>query len=134
MLVGVVLTGRDLDPTLVTSLLGMSPTRAHRRGEKMPRRTDREYPSGVWSLESGLSSTESLEAQLTALLDRLEPRAEAIARLVASGVDGAFFCSYFIERATGRVALSGPILMRMSAFGLDFVVDVYCEEPSDGES
>lgn len=44
--------GENLDPAAVTKLLGVKPTRSHRKGDEHPRRKIL-YDTGAWTLSSG---------------------------------------------------------------------------------
>lgn len=123
--VSVRFVGPDVDPSLVTSRLGIAPTRAHTRGEALPSHPSRTYPTGVWSLDSGLSETEPLEVQLSSLLNRLEQVANTVRDLTSSGYYCDFFCSHFPDRNVGRIELTPRTLSRIAAMGIGLTIDVY---------
>lgn len=130
--VSFVLVGPELDPDAITSLLGLQPTRSYRRGETMRTRPMHRYPTGSWSLESGLPTSEPIDVQIISLLGRLEGRATEIRNLVHSGLDGGFYCTYSMGSKLGRIRLTSPVLARIGNLDLDITIDVDYEEDETG--
>ncbi|MFF5219394.1 DUF4279 domain-containing protein [Micromonospora sp. NPDC000442] len=69
--------GLDFDPAHVTQLVGLEPTRVHRRGEAMGQRIHR---SSGWYVDVPQRDEYDTELLLTELLDVIEPHAEGLAR------------------------------------------------------
>ena len=107
------LRGDALDPDVVTSATGLTPYRAHRKGDRRPSNDQRceagraelaPWRSGLWSLnsESALPRTDNhLEDHLNWLLDQLEPVAETLKQFCADdALTADFFCGYFMHHRT----------------------------------
>jgi hypothetical protein len=129
ILVSFVLTGPSLDPDAVSSLLGLTPTRSHRRGEAT--RSGRPYAIAIWGLDSGCGPSEALETQLDSLLHQLQPRSGEIRALLRSGVDAGFYCTYSLSADTGRIRLSPQVLARVASLRAQLVIDVVGEGPPE---
>jgi hypothetical protein len=119
--------GDSLVPQRVTDLLGLSPTHAHARGDPHPIRSnpDLRWRSGAWMLDSQQSPDAPLDQHLRDLLDRLEPKAEAIRELVAEGLRASFSCGCFLEKENEGTTLPPQTLGRIAALGADLDLDIY---------
>ncbi len=120
--------GPDVHPALITARLGINPSRAHEKGEPMPRRPAHAYPTGAWCIDSPLPASQPFETQISALLDRLALVSTGIQNLASSGLIGEFYCSYFIEGTQGTVDLSSSTLARIGALPARLLIAIYCEE------
>jgi hypothetical protein len=86
--------GPDLDPGAVTSVTGVHPDNAWRRGDPRPR-TGIPYLEGAWSLDSGLGPSDEFHDHLDALLARLRPGWTAFVDLgnrFEASVETAIYC------------------------------------------
>lgn len=123
VIVSFVLAGPNLDPTEVTSEIGLRPTRAYRKGEAMPR-PGHYYATGLWSLKSSRAPSASLEEQIASLLNELEPRAAEVRRTVRTGIDAGFYCTCAVGNPPIRVCLTASTLSRLGELNLDLVMDI----------
>src|SRR5262245_42055319 len=91
----------SLDPLDVTLALRLPATFVCRRGEPRLGRNGRTgkvreyapYSAGMWSMSSEKwVNSPRLQVHLAWLLDQLEPKATAIGKLFAAGVEADFFC------------------------------------------
>jgi hypothetical protein len=118
----------DLDPDAVTVALGLAPTEAHRRGE--PRRTRRAtitgkpptYRVGIWWLDSPLPTSATVQEHVEWLLDRLEPRAEEVRKIAATGIKPDFFVSVLPLSTQFGFELSPEVMRRIAALNIWFGV------------
>lgn len=120
--------GDDLDPDVVTRLLGIEPTQALRRDQLVPTATNvRRQETGVWLLKSeGKVSSTSLERHLIYLLDRIEPQLAALAAYLAAGEATAdFFCFWLSATGHGGPILSADVMRRVGATGAELGIDFY---------
>src|SRR3954470_17673498 len=70
----------DLEPWAVTALIGVEPTRSHRKGERFSEERP-VYAQGAWLLEVTMKAPDGPEEALSALLDLL-PASNAVWRRV----------------------------------------------------
>jgi hypothetical protein len=132
------LTSADLDPAEVTARLRLQPDHTHRRGEPYlshvrPGRIAvyASFPRGLWLMSSGgRVQSPRLAAHLDWLLRELEPRADEVRALIASGIGGDIYCwsCGWTRRAP---AISRRLRERAAALGLAIVVDHHLELEPD---
>lgn len=124
--------GDNLDTELVSSLLEIKPDHAHRKGEFNSRKNKLgkivlgpKYKTGIWSINSNLPETSTLEEHLVSLLDRLEPVSDKILQLSAEGYRIDIFCGYFFNHGfNGGFDISPLVLTRMGKMGIYLAVSV----------
>lgn len=127
------LSGDDLDPTEVSRLLGVEPTRAHAQGDTHSNSQGRVYYRrfGLWLLRGSDDGEASLEEGLIGMLDRLPP--DAIVALVERGYKADFFCGLFLDHFNEGVVLSPSTLGRIARLGAELDLDIY-SMPNDEEN
>ncbi len=127
------ITGYGDDPAPVTDLLGLTPTHVWRRGdafcEDVP---EARRLRSQWMLASGLPAHEAgFGAHARALLEMLEPRAEAVQRAAqqwqVSLVVGSFF-----HHGDPALYLDEDVLTRLAALGLEASFDQIEHRPGFG--
>ncbi len=131
--VQVTLTGEDLDPDLVTTLLTIEPTTTGRRGEERrvtPEGERKLWESGVWSHEVSSSDdvTECRDHQLLSLVDAIEPQLD---RLRGAGLERIYFY-YTLASSIGlmNVRLRPETMRRLGAIDADLYVSCFdCFNP-----
>jgi hypothetical protein len=125
------ISGDTLDPERITARLGLQPTRAFAKGDLSPpgRVTGRKYRRrvGLWSLQSPLPTTASLDDHLSHLLDQLDPHADAVGALVREGYQADFFCGCFLEAFNRGMELPATTLRRIAALEATLGLDIYCD-------
>ena len=115
--------GDELDPVELTRRLGAEPTASRRKGDNMPN-VERTTSTGSWLLTSERQSKSSLEAQITALFDRLTDDL-AVWRDLTDRYKADLFCGLWSEAWNRGVCLSPALLTRISERGLSIGFDVY---------
>lgn len=118
-----------LDPDAVSVLLGLAPSDAYRRGA--PGRGPGGSPgvTGVWLLGTDPGGPPpALDAHLRALLEIVEPAADALRSLVAEVERAEVFCTWRTAAAGG----AGPVIPAVTlarvarlelSLGFDFFLD-----------
>ena len=122
----------SFDPAEVSGVLGFEPTTSGRKGEirgngRPPRR------NSIWSLHSPLASQEPLDKHLEWLLDRLEPKADAIGG-ISQRYEVDFFCGFSSENGQGGCTFDASLLDRLARLKLPLVLDLYPPGPISPES
>lgn len=126
-------TGDELEPSEISKILEMEPTISHKKGDAnmglskkgkvinyAPHRT------GLWSLESGLPETNSLEKHILWLVERLDPVKNRIGELAKGKYKIEFFCGYFFSNHTqAGIELSSITLERINGLGADLAICMY---------
>ena len=127
--------GDDVDPTMITSMMGLQPSKAHAKGDPVEGHPDRVRSTGLWGLDSTLPPSCPLESHLKHLLDMMESRISIIEELRTKGLSINFFCGYFaVETLRGSyVRLETHTLERMAVTGASLDLHIYCVE-TDGET
>lgn len=129
---GVRFYAEDLDPLTITLALRLPSDHVHRNGEPRLSRSKKgrvtefaAYRQGMWSMSSeAWVQSPRLAVHLEWLLDELEPKAEAIARLLSSGVRVDFYC-YSSGSTAEPPSLARSIRARAAALGIDIQIDHY---------
>lgn len=120
--------GPDLDPAVVSQLLELEPTEAHRRGDPRVGKSGRRYSDfaeGLWGWRTDLAKSEPLAEHLRALLDVLEPKAMAFQQLQEMGLRLDLFVGVFGSEGNFALILEQELLSRLARLGVDLVLDVY---------
>jgi hypothetical protein len=120
--VALYLRGDVLDPDQVTSLLGVQPSKAHRKGEERRTPTNQKYLTkiGLWSLAAKSGG------ELSELLDELSRQLSGVEEPLKSlaGVQDAYVDIFIAVDAdnegggTWEAELSADSIRRLSALGL----------------
>ena len=119
------LFGDDLDPDMVSALLGAQPTHSSRKGEA---RRSKSGPlvakTGSWLLSASDQSPGDLEAQIERLLAGLTSDLE-----VWSDLGRRFridiFCGLFMEDGNEGLVLSPRVLGALGERGMEVSLDIY---------
>jgi Domain of unknown function (DUF4279) len=124
--------GDDLDPDLVTRILGVVPSRSQRKGQPVlssagePKRIAR---TGSWLLARPVSHDRTLDDEIESLLDSLPQTAQTWATLRERyRVD--LICDVFVRGVNQGFELSPRVLELMGRFGISLGIDIFCE-PDD---
>ncbi|MHB8859931.1 MAG: DUF4279 domain-containing protein [Thermoleophilia bacterium] len=123
----------NLDPDEISKILGISYTRAYRKGDPHskanPETVKRHY--GAWLLDSKhhVNSRDS-RRHIDWLLDQLEERSEAIHYLFSEGCKIDFFCFWESAHGHGGPTISPNQSTRLGKMNIDLMFDVYfsCSE------
>lgn len=124
-----ILSGDLLDPDAVTAALGLSPTKAWKKGDPTPstyRYPDLRRRFGLWGLSSTLPREVSLDRHLRQLLDQLDRRSGEIGGFRRMGYEARFSCGCFLERWNRSATLRPSTLARIAALGASLWLDIYC--------
>ena len=122
-----------LEPSEITSLLGIEPDKAHRKGDPNTSITKKgkvmhyaPFRFGVWRIESKLDKYCKLQDHLTNVIERLEPKKDILAKLKVDGFEMDFSCGYlFSEEDQPSIFLSNEMLKRMAGLGVDLGISLY---------
>jgi hypothetical protein len=120
--VSVHVSGTDLDPDLVTNVLGVAPTFSARKGD-IRERLQRQIvqPTGVWYIDAPNSSEWLLADAIDVLLRRLPPAGSAWDHL-ASKYELRLSCAVHLGDWNQGLNLPAPLLREVAArhLALDF--------------
>jgi hypothetical protein len=126
--------GDDLDPDVVTRLLGHAPTRSQRKGQPVLSSagdTKRIARTGSWLLDRPVRHDRSLDDEIGSLLDGLPQDAQVWAALSERyRVD--LICDVFVRGVNQGFELSPRVLELIGRFGFTLGVDIFCE-PDDAQ-
>jgi len=126
--------GVSVDPSAISTLLKMPATYAHRKGDVKIFRsrsgeavTRGEWDSNMWLLESALSSTDSLEKHLQALLRILSSRGSELRSLMEQGMicDVACGLRFSSESMDAGFSLTSAMITDLANLGLDIHFNIY---------
>lgn len=121
------IAGQNLDPDEVTKHLGIEPTQVRRRGER--RSENSTWTENMWAYEiipSQQEAWQSLSDGLMTLLESMRPLYSQIhSYLPANSV--YLWCGHFTSSFDGGPALSPTLLRALSDFGVELVLDTYCQ-------
>jgi len=123
--------GEPLDLEGITERLGLTPTRSGLKGEMRASarvKNPRPRRNSFWLLTSPLADFEPLQNHLAWLIDRLEPRREALEEL-AKEYTVKFICGFSSENGQGGCTLDASLLARLGNLGAPLVLDLYPPGP-----
>jgi hypothetical protein len=111
----------------ITKIMELEPTKAWNKGAVFGRKSKHIRKESSWKLYSPLPrSNPDVVSHVTALLETLEPRREAIIQLRQQGfAAGLVGVSYFTEDNLG-VVLSEELISQCASLGLSIALDLYC--------
>ena len=127
--VGLYLRGDDLDPALVSKVLGMSPSRSQRKGEKRVTSTNKEYTTriGLWALFSETDSN-VLSDHFAQLVLKLGTNGDTLRNI--PGVEEAYFDVFMARTAdedgggTFEFDFDAEQLAAISNFGISIKFEI----------
>ena len=126
------LFAEDLDPSAVTRALELPPDHVHRKGDLRIGRTKTgtvqvyaPYTAGMWSMSSEPWVTSPrLQAHIQWVLDQMEPKADALALILATGVSADVFC-YSLGRSVSPPSVPRSSRALLRELGLSLEIDHY---------
>jgi hypothetical protein len=126
--------GRDLDPSQVTSLLGLEPSLVRLVGD--PRSGNANWVDAMWSYNgfpesAGSVTWPSLEEGLNFVLEKLWPVREGM-QTYKSNCKLILWCGHFQSTLNASTTLSSEILKKLGDFGVELFIDTYCQESVQG--
>jgi len=130
------ISGDDLLPDEITSLLGCAPTESHIKGEVIRgKKTGREYTkkTGMWRLTAADKKPENLDEQIVELLNKLTQDLTVWSAL-KQRFEMDFFCGLFMENTNEGGSLSAESLLALGARGIELSLDIYCPIPEITEN
>lgn len=113
------LFSENLDPELVTSLLGRQPTNAWRAGTFL---FNRPTKLGMWSLDS--ESSDDLDTQIKNILASLSSDMNVWNELTKQH-RADFFCGLFLTSDNEGLTLTPATMAAISQRGLELSLDIY---------
>jgi hypothetical protein len=128
--------GDDLVPSEVTELLGCEPTRgwAKRDTVTFPGATQTRTASfGMWSLHADETSPADVDAQVNALLGRLDPDLAAWAELRGK-YDINLLCGWFMQTGNEGLSIAPESMTMLGARGIRLELDLYGGSGGDEDS
>lgn len=127
------LFGEDLDPDVVTTVLGATPTTACRKGDVTRLKvTTRVEPHGKWLLMIDHRAGAELEVLINELLDRMTGDLRVWADLTGR-FRADLFCGLQMEAWNRGLSFSPATLRRVADRGLELGLDIYYVEDNESE-
>lgn len=125
--------GDLLDPADVTRLLGIDPSREHKKGDENLVVTKKgktmrfaSYKSGLWALESSQDKYSDLEDHLQGFLQLLEPKVIELLKLKYLGFELDFYVSYVFANADQPgICINSDVMKRIGDLGINLGIDLY---------
>ena len=123
----------ELDPSEITALLGIIPSRAHRKGDPNTSVSKKgkityfsPFNTGLWSLHSRLKESADLEHHVVSLLTLLYPLKSKLVELSQRGYKMDMFCGAFLhESSQPGFDLSADVLLQMGELNISFGLCMY---------
>jgi hypothetical protein len=130
--------GDDIDPQLISELLGTRPSNAYRKGDPAPHHAGRSRFTGVWALDSQLPSNEALEAHVSSLLSTVGKNLSQIRSLTDAGFRGDILVTYG-ARDPGQEGLHGvdlgaPTMRQLADLGLSLTVGIILDGGDEADA
>jgi hypothetical protein len=126
-LVALRITGKALNVTDVTHMLGITPTQTRIQGQLRPGGRS-VWDESMWEYEvrgnNRKGEWRSLEGGLDKILSRFAP-SKKILRRYQRGFKVQLFCGHFSSSFNGGPKLSPALLKRLGNFGVELFLDTY---------
>ena len=122
--VSFVVTGFNESPSVVSALMGISPTRAWRKGEEIPGHKNGKQTHDRWELKSSLPLTEPISLHLAEIIKVLELSPHAVKATLERFEGGLSIACYYKDHNPG-FNLSSQLLKQVSALNLSVDFDLY---------
>lgn len=125
--------GEDLDPEYITAFLGMKPDYSHKKGDASKRVNSSgktvigpSHKTGIWSINSELPETSSLEEHISWLLEKLALAGEKVKELSQKGYRVDIYCGHFLKHGfQGGFNISPGVLEKMGKMGIILAIGTY---------
>jgi hypothetical protein len=127
------IVGQALNPEEVTRTLGLMPTQARRKGEPKVEGTTRKWTANMWAFEvlpQGRDDWSSLGDALATALSAFSPVRDKV-RAYSATNQVYLWCGHFTSSFDGGPTLSPDLLRSLADFGVQLVLDTYCERADD---
>ncbi len=108
----------------VTRLLDLEPSQAFEAGDRVGRSSSAIRRGSLWLLSSELPPGGEVADHLHWLLDRLEPKADALWQLTDQGYEADWFCLVASQATEHAIELDWLLLQRLLALPGDLLLDV----------
>ena len=115
----------DLEPETVTSLIGCSPTRAHRKGDRRGTTVAR---IGGWFMTENGTAPETVDEVVGRLLEKLPDDTE-LWRQLATRYDLQLRLGLHVLNWNRGFSLPKELLQRLARMELSLDFDIYADEP-----
>jgi hypothetical protein len=119
---------KDLDPSEVSRVLGLTPDYCHTQGDPRIGKSGRRYSDfseGFWELKSNLDMSEPLTAHLAKLVGILRNHDAALIQLRELNHEMDIFVGVFDEGGNAMFTLDNDVIQTLSSLRLDVTFDVY---------
>ena len=125
--------GNDLEPSKITTLLGIEANISHKKGDpkigvsksgKIIKYAP--FDTGLWCIESNLDKHSRIQEHLMNLIERIASKKDILIQFGNDGFKMDFYCGYFfsVTNQTG-VSLTNEALKRITELGIDLNIDLY---------
>ena len=121
------ITGEDLDPEEISSMLGQSSDYAQKKGDEiMGRNTGlvRVAKFGMWQLAAPGSEPGDLDSQISHILGKLTDDLSVWNQLAVK-YDIDIFCGLFMEKENEGLCISPESLASLGERGIELGLDIY---------
>ena len=116
--------GNDLDPNLMTTIMGIDPTISYRKGDIFHGKiSDRIQTTGSWRYTTHKSTEIGLEEQINNLFNILPTDLDVWRDL--KKFDPDLFCGLWLKEWNRSIDLSSDTLMKIGERGLRIGIDIY---------
>jgi hypothetical protein len=126
--------GDNVDPDVITSVLGIIPSVSHKKGENRKERGKSKYTVGLWGLRSDLSSKRPLEEHIDHILDLVKPKTNSVLMLLDKGYRGDLYCTCTARGDSCRISASPVVMSQILSLNFSITIDLYCLGETTGDS
>jgi hypothetical protein len=124
--------GKDLDPDVITVLLGITPDHTHKCGD--PRIGEdgvasAPYSHGQWSIYSSDVKFPNPGDCLKSLTSRLSSKAELLREIRSKGYRMDIFIGMFEIQGNSTMSISSETLSELAKLGINLEFDMYAARP-----
>lgn len=122
------------DPDEITALVGVAPTRVHRRGDLIGTSRDMRVKADLWTLDLEPTRDVTPADQIEHLLDLVTGRAREVS-LLAGRYSAEIACNVYLEaEATPPLWFEAPLLRRIAEMGLTLWFDFFFDFDDESDA
>ena len=124
------ISGDDLDPSEIITLLGCVPSQAQRKGQTFTSATGKTRTAkfGMWLIDAEDREPEDLNGQVAELLARLTSSMD-MWRSISARYTIDLYCGFFMQETNEGLTISATTLRALSDRGIELSLELYF--PSD---
>jgi len=122
--------GPDLDPDMITAVLGKRPSRCERKGQEIPTtegRPPRIARFGQWRIDAPVATPSDINLQVKQMLEGLSQDI-TVWRSLTTQFKVDIFCGWFMNKSNEGEDISAETMAALGQRGIALSLDIYAPD------